>query len=201
MDIQDMLSANQKELYQALLNGYAINPAELADYQYRGISLGLPAWVDRLAWKTFRKVFHGDPELGLLRGWNVRLEQTGIEGPSVPMVRKGSLRSFGHYIVRPLSDYRLPDPLQEGLMLDYGAGLNRRFRPSNCIRDPIVSLEPNNSALLLGRSYLQLGHQLKATRSYFLLVREGSLEDPIKPPRLPVQTLLKGLPQIRAKIS
>ena len=45
----------------------------------RGISLGLPAWVERLSWKKFAKAFHRDPRTQRLRGWNVRIEQGALQ--------------------------------------------------------------------------------------------------------------------------
>ncbi|RLB64229.1 MAG: hypothetical protein DRI90_05055, partial [Deltaproteobacteria bacterium] len=60
-----------------LTSGHSIDPRQLDDVEYRGISLGLPAIVEKLTWKKFKKVFHRDPATGVLRGWNVRMEQNG----------------------------------------------------------------------------------------------------------------------------
>jgi len=85
----ELLDVPNRELMRLLREGHAIDPTKLDDYEYRGTSLGLPRFVERLTWKTFQKTFHRDPETGVLRGWNVRLEQRGLDADSVPLRRKG----------------------------------------------------------------------------------------------------------------
>lgn len=147
--IDRFLHRSGRELRAALESGHRIDPAALDDSRYRGISLGLPAFVDALFWKTFEKTFHRD---GGLRGWNVRLEQTGLDGPITPMTSGGVPKTFGHY--RVVEGERW-------LELRYGAMV-----------DPLVSLQADDVTWLLGRSDL-LGIP---TPSYFLLQRIGPLE-------------------------
>jgi hypothetical protein len=167
----DVLSMKRGALAATLRQGHAIDPRALDDSQYRGISLGLPAWLERLTWKTFQKTFHRDPRTGELRGWNVRVEQQGLDAPSVAKVRKGAPWSFGHYRVVELSP-RSPRGIARGLLIDYSPerGLMSRMR------DPIVALHEGSVDLLLGWSYLDLGFWRMPTPSYFLLEREGPLE-------------------------
>lgn len=148
--IERFLDAPRAALRAALDGGHPIAPHALDDTRYRGISLGLPAWIDRLAWKTFEKTFHRDGDA--LRGWNVRLEQTGVDGPVVPLLKRGVPHTFGHY------DVVQGDRWVE---LRYGAMV-----------DPLVALAPGQTDWLLGRSDL-LG---VPTPSYFLLQRIGPLE-------------------------
>ncbi len=159
-----------RQLASTLRQGYAIDASRLDDSQYRGISLGLPAWMERLSWKTFQKTFHRDPRSGQLRGWNVRVEQRGLDASSVPRVRKGAAWSFGHYRVVELSE-RVPRGLRTGLLIDYSpeGGLAGR------VRDPIVALDEGSVQRLLGWSYVDLGLFCLPTPSYFLLEREGPL--------------------------
>ncbi len=166
MTRDELLALDAAGLAAALAAGHAIDQAALADSQYRGISLGLPRAIEALTWKTFRKTFHRDPHDGRLRGWNVRLAQTGIDGPSVP------LKSFGHYGVGALGP--TPRPCGPGLLLDYSAGTRG---PMGRLRDPIVAVNRGSVELLLGWSYLALGPVLLATPSYFLLAREGRLDE------------------------
>lgn len=163
MTAADLLALPRRELMALLARGHAIDPRALDDSQYRGTSLGLPAVVERLTWKTFRKVFHRDPRSGRLRGWNVRLRQG--PGPATPMMRDGAPRTFGHYAVRPLRGQRLPVALGDGLLLDYGR-----------LRDPLVALAPGRTDLLLGWSFLDLGLGQLRTPSFFALEREGPLD-------------------------
>jgi hypothetical protein len=168
---QQLLSLSGRDLAAALRHGHPIDPHALDDSQYRGISLGLPAWIERLSWKTFQKTFHRDPRTGQLRGWNVRVEQRGLDAKSVAKVRGGVPWSFGHYRVVELSE-RVPRDLRTGLLIDYSPerGLASRMR------DPLVALDEGSVDRLLGWSYLDLGWFCIPTPSYFLLEREGPLE-------------------------
>lgn len=148
--IERFLDAPRADLRAALESGHPIAPHAVDDSRYRGISLGLPAWIDRLAWKTFEKTFHRDGDA--LRGWNVRLEQTGVQGPVVPLLKRGAPHTFGHYSV-------VQGP--QWMELRYGAMV-----------DPLVALEPGGTEWLLGRSDV-FG---VPTPSYFLLQRIGPLE-------------------------
>lgn len=150
--------------------GYPIAPGSLDDTQYRGISLGLPSWIERLTWKTFRKTFHRDPRTAVLRGWNVRLAQHGLDGPSEPLLRGGDPVTFGHYAV--VEDGERGGP---GVLLHYGKGANALLDPVRLVRDPVVALGPGSAELLLGFTYLAVGPLRVPTPSFFALEREGPL--------------------------
>jgi hypothetical protein len=170
----ELLASSQGELRARLANGYPIAPSRLDDTTYRGISLGLPAWIERLSWKKFTKVFHRDPRDGRLRGWNVRIEQDGLERPWRARVRGGRPWTFGHFAV--VAE-------RERLMLDYGAGGNARLDPLGLLRDPLVALHAGSVDLLLGWSYLAVGPAKLPTPSYFLLERAEPLDRPVEPVR------------------
>lgn len=159
----DLLAASRDELRRLLERGHPIDPTELDDSVYRGISLGLPAWVERLSWKKFAKAFHRDPATSALRGWNVRIEQDGLERPWRARTRRGRTWTFGHFAV-----------VREGehVTLDYGAG---RALAMKAVRDPLVALNAGSVELLLGRSDIAIGPTRLATPSYFVLEREGPL--------------------------
>ncbi len=149
---------------QAAMDRGARVPADaLAGAWYRGTSLGLWSWVERLSWKTFAKVFHRDG--GALRGWNVRLHQDGLGAPPRPRTRAGRPIVFGHYAV-------VEDP--DGVVLDYGRGANPRLDPTRMVRDPLVALDPDG-AVLLGRTWLVVGARRLPTPSFFLLERAGAI--------------------------
>jgi len=167
----ELLSASRKELATLMQSGHPIAPGALDETEYRGTSLGLPAWVERLTWKTFRKTFHRDPATGALRGWNVRLLQRGRGGRAEPILRGGVPVTFGHYVVveeRPVED-------GPGLLLHYGLGKNGRLDPVRLLRDPLVALEAGSAELLLGFTYLEAGPVRIGTPSFFTLEREGPL--------------------------
>lgn len=165
------------ELRAVLAAGHPIDPAALDDTMYRGVSLGIPRWVERLAWTTFVKTFHRDPETNNLRGWNVRLRQTGLDGPVEPLrdARSGEPRTFGHFQVVDCEGHRVPQGADGGLLIHYGLGGNRAWDGIRLLRDPIVALEAGTADRLLGWSYLDLGFRLP-TPSYFLLERLGPLD-------------------------
>lgn len=182
---RDFLDMRRADLIAVMREGHPVDPAALDDTEYRGIALGLPGWVERLAWKTFKKVFHRDPATGHLRGWNIRLVQDGLDGRWEPMTKHNEPKTFGHYRVVPLDGYRPPKPVGGGLMLDYALGGNPALDFTRCIRDPIVAVEEGRDDLLLGWTYLRLVGLPISTPSYFILERGGPLTHRVAPPRRP----------------
>ncbi len=172
-----LLRMTPRQLAGALAAGFPIAPGTLDNTRYRGISLGLPAWLERRTWKTFQKTFHRDPATRSLRGWNVRVEQRGLDAPSVAKVRAGVPWTFGHYLLVDLPA-SAPRGLSHGLLIDYSPerGLGGR------LRDPLVALEPGSVEQLLGWSYVDLWGVCVPTPSYFLLEREGPLEHVVPAP-------------------
>jgi len=160
-----------------LRGGHPIEADALADTQYRGISLGLPAWVERITWKKFMKTFSRDPNSRELVGWNVRVEQDSLSSPWTPLRDKNQrARTFGHYKVVSTEGRQMPNGTQRGLLIDYGLGANRLLDPLRRLRDPIVALRPDDPNLLLGWTYLDLGLGLHAaTPSFFSLELDGPL--------------------------
>lgn len=183
MRARELLDLGTRELAELVRGGHPIDPRELDDREYRGVSLGLPAFVDRLAWKTFKKVFHRDVDTGALRGWNMRIEQTGLEAPFEPKTKDGAPVTFGHYGVRDLAGVRLPFEIEHGLLIDYGLGGNAFFDPMRRVKDPIVALNAGSADLLLGFSYVDLGGFVLSTPSFFSLERDVALTHVAAPPR------------------
>jgi hypothetical protein len=181
----DVLRTLKPRGLRALLNaGHPIEANALDDTAYRGVSLGLPHWVEALAWTTFMKTFHRDPDTAVLRGWNVRLKQTGLDGEVEPQRRRnGDRRAFGHFHVVDPTDHGPPHGGQ-GLLIHYGLGQNGLLDPTRFLRDPIVALAPGSTERLLGWSYLDLGFAVP-TPSYFLLERIGPLDHRVVPRRRP----------------
>ncbi|MCA9592593.1 MAG: hypothetical protein KC776_04755 [Myxococcales bacterium] len=174
---RDLLDLGKKDLLAMLCTGHPIDPHALDDKEYRGTSLGLPAWVERLTWKKFKKVFHRDRATGALRGWNVRLEQNELDGPCVPKQKRGRTVTFGHYRVVESASVRMPIECPQALIIHYGLGNNARLDPVRRVRDPLVALEAGSVQLLLGWSYVDLGLGLLGTPSFFSLELDGELSD------------------------
>lgn len=179
MNAAELIDADHRTLRALLASGHPIDPDAIAGWQYRGISLGMPAIIDRLAWKTFVKAFHRDPGAAFVRGWNVRIQQTGLAGPIEPLLRHGTAFTFGHFRVVDPRGYRMPPGSDRGLLLDYGLGGNATLDPTTRLRDPIVALETGSADLLLGWSYLDLGLGNVPTPSFFTLERHAPVTDPV----------------------
>jgi hypothetical protein len=172
-----------------LREGHSIDAASLANTRYRGTSLGLPAFVERLTWKTFRKVFHHDAARNELRGWNVRVEQRGIDDETVPLRRGGRAVSFGHYRVVEPHARQVPSGCDRGLLIDYGA---YERGPMGRVRDPIVAVNEGSNELLLGWSYVDVGFATMGTPIFFTLQREGDLDEVVAIPRSRRRATLAG---------
>lgn len=153
-----LLAASPAALAAILAAGHPVAPEQLAGAEYLGTSLGLPAWLERVTWKTFAKAFVADGSR--VRGWNVRVDQ---RAPYAPRIRRGRPVTFGHFVVVREGDTAL---------LDYGAG-SHRPDPLRVLRDPLVALEPGSADRLLGCSLVDLAGVRLPTPSYFLLERRG----------------------------
>ena len=162
--VKPLLDASLFGLHRALRAGHAIEEGALDDTEYLGISVGMPRFVERLTWKTFTKTFHRDPETRELRGWNVRMQQTGVEGDAIPIERDGAPFTWGHY--RVYAEARR-------MMIDYGVAGNPFF--VSRMRDPLVAVAPGDPNVLLGVSYFDLGLFRILTPTYFVLVRRGPI--------------------------
>ena len=149
-----LLGLDGAGLRGAMAKGHPLEATSLAGQAYLGISLGLPRWVDSVLWKTFVKVFDEERD-GVVRGWNVRMAQAGVDGPHAPLRNhKGRVRSFGHFCLRQRPDHALE--------LDYGlVG----------ICDPLVAIRSGSTAMLLGRTLLTCGPFRLPTPSHFALLR------------------------------
>jgi hypothetical protein len=126
--------------------------------------------VERLSWKKFAKSFHRDPRTQQLRGWNIRIEQDGLDRPWRSRMRRGVPWTFGHFAVT--RDDR------DRVLLDYGA-MSGSLDPMRTLRDPLVALERGSVEMLLGWSYLAIGPARVPTPSYFLLERDRPLDGPV----------------------
>lgn len=172
--LQDLVNAPNDELPKLLRAGHPIDPNALDNRLYRGVSLGLPRWAEALSWKTFAKTFYRGHDGGLY-GWNVRLEQTGIEGRLVPKTKGQHPHCFGFYGVTKTDGYHPPRGTERGLLIQYRFGPNARISPLNWVRDPLVAVNPDDPSLLLGWSYVHLFGGIW-TPSYFALKHEGAVE-------------------------
>ena len=188
LTLSDLLRMKRPELADVMSAGHPIDPDELAGYEYKGVGHGLPTFVEeKLLWKTFKKTFYADPERGVVRGWNMRIEQTGIDGDYLPMLRHGRPITFGHYVVHPATlngkARRMPRPWSQALFLDYGNAGNTLTDPALPMRAPLVAVNAGSADLLLGWDYVQFGRFQIPTPAYWSLTRDCELREVVVPPK------------------
>jgi len=154
------------QLAQLFAEASPVSPSAIEGYLYRGVSLGLPAWVEALSWKKFAKAFVRD-DAGGVHGWNVRIEQDALTLPWRAKQRRGKEWRFGPFGLNSSSP-------SGDVELDYSLG-TRGLSPLRRLRDPLRRLDAE-SDLLLGRSLVDvgLGRRL-ATPSWFVLERDQLL--------------------------
>jgi hypothetical protein len=175
--LDDLLAMSNDDLFAIVARGTPLDLEALADTSYTGIDLSMPTWFHRLMWKSFRKTFHRDPDTGVLRGWNVKVEQTGWDTPPAPKRdRGGQPLTFGHYEVRPAVGLRFPRKWQGGHYLDYRAAGNRFGDiPARMGYCPLVAVNPGSPELLLGWEVFNFWGLLVPIRDFWVLRREGPL--------------------------
>lgn len=169
-------NAPRDELRARLLEGGPIDPRALQGWAFRGTAIGLPDVVARLSWKTFQKTFWKDQATGRLLGWNVRLEQDGLDAPSRPKLVRGKPWCTWFYEVIEPRGVPFPEGFDRGLIIDYSRGPNPAWDSIRWVKDPLVALEPGNDDHLLGVSYAVVGGLCVETPTWFTLERESRIE-------------------------
>lgn len=182
MIARELLNLSSRELRAAFEAGHGFSPEDVADSEYKGVSLNLPGFVERLTWKKFKKVFCRDPETSVIRGWNVRLEQNELEAECVPKTKRGEPITFGHFHVVASGDRKMPVPGHPNVVLDYALGENSAWDFMRFVPDPLVALNAGDATHLLGCMYVELGPLRLPTPSYFSLERECALGKVVRPP-------------------
>lgn len=177
ISLDDLTQMNGDDLFEVMRRGLPLDLEAIADTTYTGIDLSMPALFHRLMWKSFRKTFHRDPATGVLRGWNVKVEQTGWDTPPAPLRKSNGERiTFGHYEVRPADSLGFPKGWNGAHYLDYHVAGNTFFDAARVARCPVVSVNEGDSDLLLGWEVLHIGGVFVPIRDFWALKREGPLQ-------------------------
>ena len=162
----NLCALSRHEIARRFSEGQVVIPDSLVGYRYRGVSLGLPEWVERLSWKKFAKTFYRHSS-GKIRGVNLRMEQDGLDKDWTVKRRRGSEWSFGPYELTQTDG-------SEHIEIHYGKG-SKGLSPLRRLRDPLRRLDDSGD-LLLGASLVDLGFGKRlATPSWFLLERDRPL--------------------------
>ncbi len=184
LTLNDLLGLDGPQLHRIIDAGLPVDADAVANTQYLGVDLSLPSVLSRLLWKTFRKTFYQDPEAGVLRGWNVRMEQRGVEAEQVPMTDpKGGAITFGHYHLRSASGLKFPRDWSGGSFLDYTVAGNLWMDVARLGYTPLVAVNRGCSDLLLGWEVFRLGPGFLPLPLYWALQLDGPLEEVVPVPR------------------
>lgn len=173
---RSLRTASRAELRRRIATGHPVDPAAIEGWAYRGTSLGLPKLIEAITWKTFQKTFWREPASGRLLGWNVRLEQDGIDAPSRPKRRDSKPVTVWHYEVLSPAGIRTPPDFDRGLIIDYSRGRNPRFDTIRFSKDPLVALTEGSADELIGVTYLSIAGLCIETPTYFTLEREHRID-------------------------
>lgn len=177
IELDEMTRMTTAQVVEVFRKGYPIKTEELHNTQYLGIDLTGPALFHKFFWKTFRKTFYRDPSTGILRGWNVKLEQTGWNGPTVAKKSsKGEELAFGHYHVCSAVGKKFPHHWQGADYLDYGIDGNAFFDVARLGYCPLVAVNEGSTELLLGWEVFKIGGLFVPLTDYWLLKRDGPLQ-------------------------
>ena len=184
LSLEDLMGMDGPALHRVLCAGHPLEPGTLAGRQYLGVDLSLPGWARKLLWHTFRKTFTRDEGSDEVRGWNVRMEQRGIDAPQVPLLDRGGVPiTFGHYRVRSAAGLRFPRGWSGAHYLDYGVAGNTALDMGRLGYTPLVAVNEGSQELLLGWEVFKLGPALLPFPLYYALRHDGPLDRVIPPPR------------------
>lgn len=175
--LDQVLQLDNSQLYDIVRQAHPLDLEALADTSYTGIDLSMPAIFHKLFWKLFRKTFHRDPKTGVLRGWNVKVQQTGWDKPPAPKLNKsGKPLTFGHYEVRSARGLKFPRGWQGSDYLDYRVAGNTFFDfPARTGYCPLVAVNKGSMDLLLGWEVFNISGLQIPLNDFWLLKREGPL--------------------------
>lgn len=164
------------ELEALMRAGVRVEAGSLCDTLWHGYSLAMPAPLFKLLGR-FGKTFFDDRARGVVRGWNVRMRQSGESW--TPALFRDRQVTYGHYVVIERPEGALAEAYPNAFLIDYGKGGNRTWDPLARVRDWVVGLDDGR---LLGRMYLSLGGRQVPTPSYFALARGEPLGTVVEPP-------------------
>jgi len=183
LTLEDLMAMDGKALHEVLLRGYPLEPETLAGKAYLGVDLSLPDLARKILWHTFRKTFTRDESTGEIRGWNVRMEQHGINGPRIPMRdRKGKAITFGHYIVRENNGIEFPQNYRGAHYLDYGTVGNKFMDLARLGFTPLIAVNEGSQDLLLGWEVFRIAGKFVPMPLYWALRIEGPLDEVVPRP-------------------
>jgi hypothetical protein len=183
LTLEDLMAMDGKALHEVLLRGHPLEPEKIAGKAFLGVDLSLPDIARKILWHTFRKTFTLDETTGDVRGWNVRMEQHGVNGARIPMRnRRGKAITFGHYIVRKTDGIEFPQNYRGAHYLDYGTVGNPFLDLARLGFTPLVAVNEGSQDLLLGWEVFRVAGKFVPMPLYWALRIEGPLDEIVPRP-------------------
>ena len=139
----------------------------LVGFEWRGYNV---PWFTRLL--GIQKFIKGFFQAGdRVEGYNIPVQQNGLEGPWLDRPTPEAPERFGFYYVARVDQESADNFYPEAILLDYGASpRNPAYGIERLLRDYVVQPDPENPDLLLGKAYFALGG-LRLPSNYFVLER------------------------------
>jgi hypothetical protein len=162
-----LCTASAAELERTFQRGTAPDPAAMAGFEYRGFNH--PRRMAALRARTFAKGFAADANG--VHGYNMLVEQTGLDGELLPRPSPDRPRRFGFFRVTPVDPQARDNAHLHAVLLDYGAARNPRLSVVRALRDYVVCVESGSDDLLLGKAYLAVGPARIDARHFFVIER------------------------------
>jgi hypothetical protein len=161
----DLARSTPADLVATMRRGSAPAREALVGWEFRGVNTA--AFLRRAGADRFIKGF---TELRTgVRGYNRRIGRGGLTDAWI-VAGDPEPEPFAFYDVRPVDPESRDNRYLNALLLDYGAGGNRRGDPSNPIRDYLVQVDADEPDLLLGHAFIALG-PWRIPVSFFALER------------------------------
>lgn len=171
--LQELYRSPVSTLEAILRNGTPPPFEDLIGWEFNGANVGVLPGL--LGIRKFRKGFYqGPPRVPhgpepFIQGYNVPVQQNGIDQPWIALPSESSPRRFGFYRVYRASQNPRFQHYPHALLLDYGLGRNGATPPA-LLRDYLVQAHPGSSDLLVGKAYLALG-PVTLPAGFFVLQR------------------------------
>src|SRR5258708_6820663 len=163
----ELARAPNDRLEQLLRAARGPAPETLAGFEWRGYNL---SWrVKLLGLQKFVKGFF---EAGAgVEGYNIPVEQNGLDGPWRQLPTPANPRRYAFYRVSRVDPQSVDHLYPQAILLDYGAAPRTPPRAiERRLRDYVVQPDAANPGLLLGKAYFAFGRYRLAS-NFFLIER------------------------------
>jgi hypothetical protein len=179
LTFEQLSGLKDAELEKVLKAGLPPTVADISGYEFRGWNQN--SGTDIIGTRKFIKGFYGAKPDGTGWGYNMPVEQNGLQQPWNPKKENGQDKRYAFFRVLPGS--QMKDSVYPSmLVVDYRQWKDYFFlSPIKYTVDYVVFVEPGNTDLILGKSYSQfLG--LKMFLGYFIIerFRKSGYEGPSK---------------------